>query len=143
MRLSANRVGIIGARTILTCQLVIFFVSGSSIAWETTRPLLIPWPKEITFGKGFFIPEQKLSLINPGHDEGVFDLAETISDDLTGLGFNVKISRKPEDREGSNIILTLKEDSAFADEAYSLKVDSNMISKRMELYPLVLLNIPH
>lgn len=124
--ISANRSSIIVARRILTCLLAILFLSVSSVAWETSKPLLIPWPKEITFGEGFFIPKQQLALINPRHDKGVHELVETFSGDLTGLGYSVVISSKPGDSNKSIIILKLTEDKSLAREAYSLKVDSKI-----------------
>jgi len=106
----------------------------SECAAQQARPLLIPWPKKITMGKGAVSFNAKLLIAVTGNNLGAARrVAQTFAADLSELGFAATVSKDSE-AAGADITLRLALDKSLGREGYRMSIDRGMtVSANAEL----------
>ena len=105
---------------------IFLVVSIPLFAQVDTKPSLVPWPQKITFNTGVFVPKKMIELVSKAHQKEVQSLIETFTQDLTESGYIVSNNQKNTGSSKSYIYLNLTDDTTLKEEAYNLKVDSDI-----------------
>jgi hexosaminidase len=105
---------------------IFLMLSASLFAQEVIKPQLVPWPTEISFNEGHYVPKNKIELVSVGNQKEVKSLIETFTNDLTYHGYMVSNSQQMTGSDESYIFLNLTDDGTLKEEAYNLKVDADI-----------------
>ena len=111
----------------LVC-IAIMALSGTSLAEqpEAAKLKLVPYPQEVKFQKGVFIPLNDLVLVYDGANKEILKVADTIATDLAGIGFSVFHAEKPCTSDHSKIKLSIQKGQIPYKEGYRIEIDSNI-----------------
>ena len=111
---------------VLTLFLAFAALLVSECEAQQVRPLLIPWPRKITMGKGVVVFNTKLSIAVAGNNlRAARQVAETFAADLSDLGFAAAVLKDSE-AAGADITLRLALDRSLGREGYRMSVDRGM-----------------
>jgi len=108
--------------------IAIMAVCGSLLAEqpEGVKLKLVPYPQEVKFQKGVFIPGEKLPLDFDGNREIHLMVSGTLAVDFKAIGFRL-IGGVPVNRsKQGKIVLRIEDDQSLGKEGYRLVIDSNI-----------------
>jgi len=93
---------------------------------EGAKLHLVPYPQQVKFQKGVFIPGEYLILTyDKGHKE-ISQVVDTCVQDLAGIGFSASHGKKLAMNKASIIKLSIQDDQSLGKEGYRLKIDSKV-----------------
>jgi hexosaminidase len=110
----------------IAAAVAITLASFVSLHAEPAELKLVPYPQEVKFQKGVFIPGKHLNLTYDKGDKEIIRVAETCVKDLAGIGFSVSHGKALAVNKASVIILSINDDQGLGKEGYRLKIDSTV-----------------
>ena len=93
---------------------------------EMAKLPLVPYPQQVTFQEGVFVPAANLVFHYDKDNQEVVQIVETLGQDLAALGFAILPGNAPPSNKASIIKLSLRDDQDLGREGYRLKIDATV-----------------
>lgn len=93
---------------------------------EDAKLSLVPYPQEVKFQKGVFIPGKHLNLTYDKGEKDIIQVAKTSAKDLADIGFSVSHGKALAVNKASVIKVSINDDQSLGKEGYRLKIDSTV-----------------